>query len=157
MKKDQLLGKLERAWADLQDSYAGLTDAQLTQPGVSGEWSVKDILAHVTAWEKEALRYLPVIQAGKRPPRYSLAYGGIDAFNAQVAAEKRAESLSSIRADMEDIHRRLIAYVADAPDEQITAETRFRRRLRLDTYSHYREHEKAIRVWRARAESDGQA
>jgi hypothetical protein len=35
-----------------------------------GEWSVKDILAHVTTWEEEALKYLPLILTGGRPPRY---------------------------------------------------------------------------------------
>ena len=32
-----------------------------------------------------------------------------------------------------------------------TRETRFRRRLRLDTYSHYPKHARAIREWRERS------
>ena len=51
MKKEQLLGKIDVAWSALQESYAGLSESQLTEPGVTGEWSVKDILAHVTTWE----------------------------------------------------------------------------------------------------------
>jgi hypothetical protein len=35
------------------------------------------------------------------------------------------------------------------PEEQFARETRFRRRLRLDTYRHYLEHARAIREWRA--------
>jgi len=58
MTKQQLLDRLENAWADLQASFAGLSEAQMTQPGVTGDWSVKDILAHVTTWEEEALRML---------------------------------------------------------------------------------------------------
>ena len=88
MKKQQVLQKLEQAWMGLQESHAGLSDAQLREPGVLGEWSVKDILAHVTAWEEEALKALPLILAGGRPPRY-IQYGGIDAFNAQMAEQKR--------------------------------------------------------------------
>ena len=54
MDKQQLLKKLEKAWAAIKESYAGLSDSQLTEPGVMGNWSVKDILAHVTTWEEEA-------------------------------------------------------------------------------------------------------
>jgi hypothetical protein len=60
MKKDQVLNRLEKAWATFQESYAGLSNTQLMETGVMGDWSVKDILAHVTTWE-EALSYLPLI------------------------------------------------------------------------------------------------
>lgn len=148
MKRQQLLDKLDRAWADLNDSFAGLTDAQMTQPGVTQDWSVKDILAHVTAWEEEALTHLPHILEGMRPPRYSVLYGGIDAFNALRTQEARARSLEEVLRRFDDVHRRLVEYIAQAPEEQFTTETRFRRRIRLDTYGHYPHHTQAIRRWR---------
>src|SRR5438876_3510027 len=95
MDKQQLLKQLEKAWAALKESYAGLSDAQLTEPGVMGEWSVKDILAHVTTWEEEALKYLPLILTGGRPPRY-IQSGGIDAFNAQMVEQKQELVLSEV-------------------------------------------------------------
>jgi hypothetical protein len=153
VKKEQLLVRLEQAWADLQASYAGLTEAQLLAPGVSGEWSVKDIVAHVTAWEQEALKFLPLILEGGRPPRYSVTYGSIDAFNARVAEQKRGVSWDELIREMEDTHRRLVDYVRNAPDEELARETRFRRRLGWDSYKHYPQHEKAIREWRARFEA----
>ena len=72
MNRQQLLNRLDTAWVAFQASYAGLSDSQLTEPGVAGDWSVKDIIAHVTWWEEEALRHLPLIIAGGRPPRYSV-------------------------------------------------------------------------------------
>ena len=48
MKKDQVLKRLERAWATLQDSYAALSDPQLMEAANTGEWSVKAIRALVT-------------------------------------------------------------------------------------------------------------
>jgi len=155
VKKEQLLAKLARAWAGFQGSYAGLTEAQLMEPGVTGDWAVKDILAHVTTWEQEALKYLPLILEGGRPPRYSVTYGGIDAFNAQMTEQKRSLSPRAVFHQMEETHRRLVDYVQSVPEEQFTRETRFRRRLRLDTYSHYPHHEKAIRDWRERLEAEG--
>lgn len=153
MDKQQLLKRLDQAWVSLKESYAGLTDSQLAEPGVMGDWSVKDILAHVTTWEEEALKYLPLILRGDRPPRYSVQYGGIDAFNARMAEQKRALPPSEILRQLDETHRRLIDYVQSAPEEQFTRETRFRRRLRLDTYSHYPVHTKAIREWRGRGEA----
>jgi hypothetical protein len=151
MNRQQLLQKLDNAWAEIKESYAGLSDAQLTEPGVVGDWSVKDILAHVTWWEEEALKHLPLIIKEGRPPRYSTQYGGIDAFNALMMEQKRDLSLADVLHQQDEIHRQLITYIQSVPEEQFTRETRFRHRLRLDTYSHYLEHAKAIREWRERS------
>ncbi len=151
MNSQQLLKRLDRAWVTLKESYAGLPEAQLTEPGVTGDWSVKDILAHVTTWEEEALKYLPLILQGGRPPRYSVKYGGINAFNAQMTEQKRNLSLSEVLRQLEETHRRLIDYVKSAPEEAFTRETPFRRRLRLDTYSHYPLHARMIQEWRERS------
>lgn len=150
MNRQQLLNRLDTAWVAFQASYAGLSSARLVEHGVTGDWSVKDIIAHVTWWEEEALRHLPIIIAGGRPPRYSVAYGGIDAFNAMMADRKRDLSLSDVLTQQDDTHRRLIAFIQSVPEHQFTRETRFRRRLRLDTYSHYPIHTKAIEEWRQR-------
>jgi len=147
MNREQLLKKLDAAWAEIEASYEGLMESQLTKPGVAGDWSVKDILAHVTTWEEEALKYLPLIIEGGKPPLYT-TYGGLDAFNAQRAEQKRALALSEVLEQLEETHRRLIAYVQSVPEEQFTHETRFRHRLRLDTYSHYPLHAGMIRHWR---------
>jgi hypothetical protein len=142
--------RIDEAWQTLQGSYAGLTPDELLEPGVTGAWSVRDILAHVTTWEEEALRYLPLIAAGGTPPRYSTTYGGIDAFNARMTEAKRPLSLVTVLHQLDDTHRRLVEIVQTAPDALITSETRFRHRLRMDTYSHYPIHVEAIRTWRAR-------
>ena len=141
--------QIERAWAALQDSYAGLPDARLTAPGVIGDWSVTDVLAHVTTWEEEALKHVPVILEGGRPPRY-VTYGGIDAFNARMTEQKRALSLDEVLSQLHDTHDRLLGFVASMPEDQLLTGSRARKRLRLDTYGHYPEHALAIREWRAR-------
>ena len=108
MDRQQLLKQLDKAWAAIKESYAGLSDSQLTEPGVTGDWSVKDIIAHVTWWEEEALKHLPLILRGGRPPQYSRQYGGIDAFNAQMTEQKRGLSLADVLRQLEETHRRLI-------------------------------------------------
>jgi hypothetical protein len=146
--RSQLLKRLDKAWEALKASYAGLSDSELMEPGVTGAWSVRDIIAHVTWWEEEALTHLPLILAGGKPPRYSVTYGGIDTFNAQMTEQKRNLSLSEVLRQRDDTHRRLIDFIQSVPEDQFTRETRFRRRLRLDTYGHYPEHAEAIWKWR---------
>ncbi len=148
MKKEQVIQKVEKAWLEFTTSYAGLPAERMLEPGASGEWSLKDIIAHVAAWEGEALKYLPLILEGKRLPRYSVMYGGIDAFNAQAAEKARQLSLEEVIRKAAETHARLVAYLETAPEEKFTTETRFRRRIRLDTYSHYPHHTQAIREWR---------
>ena len=148
MNKKQLFNKLEHAWVEFKGSYAGLSDSRITEPGVIGNWSVKDILAHVTTWEEEALKYLPLILEGGTLPRYRDLYGGMDAFNAKMIEQKRVYSLAYILEQLEKVHQRLINYLNSVPEEQFLHETRFRHRLRIDTYSHYPQHAYAIRAWR---------
>jgi hypothetical protein len=152
MHRKRLLERLAKAWTEFTESYAGLSEEELLEPGVTGAWSVRDIIAHVTWWEEEALAHLPVIAAGKRPPRYSVTYGGIDAFNAKMTASRKDWSLAEVLQRQDESHRRLVALVQRAPDEQVVGETRFRRRLRSDTYGHYPKHARAIRKWRASRE-----
>lgn len=148
MKREQLLARLDERWTALKETFAGLTENQMSKPGVNEGWSVKDVLAHVNTWEEEALKYLPIVLEGKRPPLYAVQYGGLDAFNAKMTAGKRELSLAEVLKRLDTTHQKLVEYVQTVPEKQFTIETKFRRRLRLDTYSHYPEHTKMIREWR---------
>lgn len=149
-RRRRLLDRLDRAWRGFQDSYAGLPDAELLERGVTGAWSVRDIIAHVTTWEEEALKHLPLVLMGRRPPRYSVTYGGIDAFNAQMTERKKNLPLADVLRDQEDVHHRLIDLIESVPEDQLGGDTRFRHRLRLDTYGHYPKHAEAVAKWRER-------
>jgi hypothetical protein len=155
MQREQLLKRLERAWKAFNESYADVSDAELLEPGVTGMWSIRDIIAHVTWWEEEALKHLPLILAGGTPPRYSVTYGGIDAFNAMMTEERKRLPLAEVLRQRDDVHCRLIALIEHAPAEQMAGDTRFRRRLRLDAYGHYPKHALAIRRWRERRSTIG--
>jgi hypothetical protein len=149
-RRRRLLEQLDTAWAAFRDSYAGLPESDLIEPGVTKAWSVRDIIAHVTTWEEEALKHLPAVLEGRRPPRYSVTYGGIDAFNALMTTKKADLSLAAVLEQQEQVHRRVIEVVERAPEDALVSDSRFRRRLRLDTYGHYPKHAAAIRLWRER-------
>jgi hypothetical protein len=148
VSRSELLKRLDARWQELLGSYAGLSEAELVEREVTGTWSVKDIIAHVAVWEAEALAHLPVVLAGQRPPRYSVTHGGINAFNAQATGRNRALSLPDVMQLRDETHRRLVEFVQRVPDSECGGDTRFRRRLRLDTYRHYAIHARAIRTWR---------
>jgi uncharacterized protein YndB with AHSA1/START domain len=52
----ELLDRIEREWAALEQAVAGLSEEQMNVPGAGG-WSIKDHLAHLTAWEQFMLLY----------------------------------------------------------------------------------------------------
>lgn len=148
MNRSQLMKRMDESWNALVASYSALSEADVIESIVTATWSIKDIIAHVTTWEEESLTHLPHILAGKRPPRYSVTHGGINAFNATKTEEKRNLSLTEVLRKRDEIHRRLVEFLRNVPEDQFVRETRFRRRLRLDTYGHYRKHAEAIRRWR---------
>lgn len=152
--RERLLRQLDTAWREFQESYAGLSEAEMLDPSVAGAWSVKDVIAHVTSWEEEALTHLPEIVAGRRPPRYSVTHGGIDAFNAATMALRKQLSFRAVLEQQAAVHARLIALLESAPEEDLRPDARFRRRLRLDTCGHYAKHAAAIRRWRARRDDN---
>ena len=149
VNRQQLLRRLDTAWTAFRESYAGLPESEIMKPGVTKAWSVRDIIAHVTTWEEEALKHLPAVLAGRRPPRYSVTYGGIDAFNALMTTKKAGLSLAEVCRQQEEVHQQVVDAIVHAPAAQLAGDTRYRRRLRLDT-GHYPKHTEAIRQWRAR-------
>lgn len=146
--RSRLFKALAKAWEGFKGSYEGLTESELMEKGVTGDWSVRDLIAHVTWWEEEAMKHLPLILKGLNPPKYSVMYGGIDPFNAMMAKKKRGLSLRQVFREQEVTHHRLMEFLQGVPVDQFSGETRFRRRLRLDTYGHYRIHGHEIRQWR---------
>jgi hypothetical protein len=151
--KQQLLRRLDKAWVAFIDSHVGLSESDVMEPGVTKAWSVSDIIAHVTTWEEEALKHLPAILEGRRPPLYSVTYGGIDAFNALMTTRKAGLSLAEVYHQRDEIHRQVVDTVVRTPAAQLACESRYRRRLRLDTYGHYPKHTEAIRRWRAQRQA----
>jgi uncharacterized damage-inducible protein DinB len=70
MNNQKLLALIDKTWTALLSSFEGLTPEQMEQPGASGAWSIKDILAHVTTWEAESLEHLPRMARGEKNASY---------------------------------------------------------------------------------------
>jgi len=147
VSKERILSRLEQAWQAFLESFADLPESALFEVGVCGQWSIRDLMAHVTTWEEETLKALPIIIEGKSPPKYA-TYGGIDAFNTLQYEKKRNLSLGQVKKDLILTHQRLVYFLKDVPETAFTP--RLVRRLGIDTYRHYREHTEQIGKWRGK-------
>lgn len=146
MNRQQLLDRIDQRWRAFNDALDGLAEPVMLETGVVEGWSVKDVMAHVATWDGEALKALPLIMQSKRPPRY----GGVDNFNARQYETNARLSLAQARELLSSTHSRLLEFLATVPESWFATETRFRHRLRLDTWGHYPEHTQALLEWRRR-------
>src|SRR5215470_1168034 len=99
MNRDELLDALQNARARLDKSLDGLSADELTRPGVVGDWSVKDILAHVTAWDVDLLTNLGKLKRGQKPGRVLWDTAGIQEQNEAWYAEYKSRPLERVLGD----------------------------------------------------------
>ena len=67
MTKPELLNHIRTERGRLEETLARLTHAQMLLPGVDGEWSVKDALAHISAWERRMISWVGSHLHGEEP------------------------------------------------------------------------------------------
>ena len=57
--------KLAPNWASFLDSFAGVPASAMEQPGVTGIWSLKELIGHVALWDRSEAVDLNGKVAGK--------------------------------------------------------------------------------------------
>ena len=152
--KAQLMAELDREWAHVERICAGLSEADMVAPGEEDEWSVKDILCHLSAWEKYLLDRLAYVMTGQ-PPQYSVmsSWDDVHRFNAQIYAENKDRPLTSAIIEFRNLYRGVKTvlealddnqmnkpYTYDFPDDALI----LLQLIRANTVEHYREHCLAI-------------
>jgi hypothetical protein len=146
----QLLAEIDQEWANIERICAARSDAEMVTPGVDGEWSIKDTLCHLSAWEKYLLDRLGMVMTGQ-PPLYPVmnSWDDVHRFNAQVYAENKDRPLTSVIIEFRSLYRGVMtalealtdnqlsqSYSYDWADDRITLE----QLIRANTCEHYREH-----------------
>lgn len=100
--------------ARLLDSVAGLPEDD-RRSTVYEHWTVKDMLAHIAAWDRELVRGLDELLAGRRP---ALAgYREAD-FNASAVEASRSLSLDQVLVVLRDAHEALVDRIEALTDAQ---------------------------------------
>lgn len=148
----RLTAELSEARQVLHDSLHGLSDEGLTRSGAVGEWSVKDVLSHVTSWEEFALPDLARLTRGDTPTLASigdLGSANYDGPNSILMALRRNLPLAQVLRELDSVHADFVKAVGRLP-ESVLGEEEFGRGLVKITADHDREHGGHISDWRKR-------
>ncbi len=121
-------------WLDLTLPVIDLPDKVWTQPGAAGDWSLKDVWAHIADWMKETQRVLPMLLRSEKVPV------SVQRFNEEHYEKNRKLTLDAARRRLELERRRLLAMVKKMPEEQLLGNRRVYNWLSYSTYNHYAEH-----------------
>lgn len=158
MNKPDVLQQIENAHVEFERSLEGLGEEVLSRLPVIGEWTAKDIMAHVVAWEAEAVTAIAQLPTGARPRYAGLAENALDRLNAKWHAENRDRPLDRVRADFEGVHKQMLRRAQALSDKDLFTPGQFKWRsggtlaewILGDGCEHIREHAKQILEWRAR-------
>ncbi len=155
MTKEELLANIERDWETLQAAIDGLSDAQMTEMPVVGEWTVKDLLAHLAVCESILVTDLYKIERGFVPD-LGLTAAQVDQLNAQYYRDQKDRPLERVLEDLHDVHLALLNRLENLPDAALSDPRRFQWMkgqplsafVAEDSFEHYREHTAELRAWR---------
>jgi len=152
MSKVELLKALLDERADLDAMLAELSDAQMTLPGVQDDWSVKDILAHISVWDRRGTKWIKKAAQGVMPeiPEAGLTWRDMDSLNQQTYLKNKDRPLAEIMGDFYGSHQELLEQIQGLPDAVVNKP--IIGELISWRYNHYRVHGHHIRVWLANEE-----
>jgi uncharacterized damage-inducible protein DinB/predicted RNase H-like HicB family nuclease len=116
-----ILARLAAERAGLLEQLLGLDARALTATSTLGDWTVKELLAHVAAWDRWQNGVMRAMVAGEEP---DLTAGeDFDAANAAFVAPWRDQSLDAVLAELQAARQEWVAWLASLPVSQV-----FRRR-----------------------------
>lgn len=161
MNKGELLETLRAERAAWEALLREVGEARMILPGVAGEWSLKDVVSHVTAYERWLVEWLEAAARGSLPPSSELENPDVEARNAFIFARNRDRPLEDVLEESRQVFGQLLESVAvlsedDLNDAQRTAwfvmpywkEKRpLWKCIAGDSYEHYHQHTDSIRRW----------
>lgn len=124
--------------ARLEALLANISDEQAVQPAAFGEWSVKDMLAHITFWEQRLIAYIEGAKESLVQPGEDEQVA-IDRINAEVLATNRDRPLTEVRAAFDSSYQQVLR-VAESLGAEELADPEMYGLFAGDTFEHYREH-----------------
>ena len=134
----EFVAREKEMWEGLVSTWRGLPDEALTQPGACGpEWSVKDVMNHITAWLEITSYLIREWQAGRK-----LTIGhGTEKLNALHHAEDKDRSLSASKRRLSRARRETLGLIASLPEtDLLNLEGRLGWWIKYNTYGHYGQH-----------------
>lgn len=125
MAKQALINEYMQARRTLLAAMEGLTDDEMLRPGAAGYWSVKDIMAHLAAWESELITALVWVEQKKRGAPGIVKIDEIDEWNDEQYHISVARPLKVIREDFDGVAKHLVAAIEALDDDTLDNNRRF--------------------------------
>lgn len=153
MTTQRLIDELTAARQDLLEALDRISPASMTTPGLVGEWSGRELIAHVGYWAGNAVEVIHAVEEGRadevgedRPPT--------DEVNDTVARVARETDLATVRkreaASVEVLIERLRRLNPSLLDMRLPDGATLEQGIAEDGADHYRQH--AVELHRALSE-----
>lgn len=126
-------------WLDLVLPVMSLPDKYWTLAGAAGDWSLKDVWAHIGDWMKETRRVLPMLLRDEKFPV------SIQHFNEEHYERNRTLTPDAARRRFELERKRFLAVVRKMPEEKLLGNQRIYEWMSYSTFNHYTEHIPAVK------------
>lgn len=154
MNKTLLLDKMQAGYAEMNDVLAQLNEEQMTTPGVNGEWSAKDVVAHLASWQRRILGGLRDPESFRRAATEAYSDETLSGeertnrLNERFYQQNKARPLIEVLADFRDSYQELLAVVQAMPEEKLldpnvfawASGTAIWQFVAGNTFGHYEEH-----------------
>jgi hypothetical protein len=125
--KKQLLETIEVEHKALDQLLAGLSPAQMIEPGIVGEWSVKDVLAHLLEWQQMVLRWYSAGLQGKVPaiPAEGMNWAQLPQLNQQIYEKHCHRPLADIQKEFKASHQKCLSTIQGLSEDDLFVRGRY--------------------------------
>ena len=155
MTRDELLKNIQTEHSKLIAAMRDLSDEVITAQPVMNDWTIKDMLGHVSMWYRFAITFLDEYVQRGTPRPSGLSGLGVDEYNERELKLRRDWSLTRVREEFEAAYQAMLASVEKLDDEQLNAPlaapwepgTTLERLVAWNTYEHEPEHTAQIKAW----------
>ncbi|HEX8037052.1 MAG TPA: DinB family protein [Ktedonobacterales bacterium] len=117
MGKQEFLERMRSARVALNDAISGMSEEQIGQDIVAGEWTVKDILAHLAAWQNETL--ISIQRAARGEEIGPMIAESVDEWNQRRVEERRRLPVMDVLQEFNAGHDDLLAALDRWPEDSV--------------------------------------
>jgi hypothetical protein len=164
MNKSDLLKWLQEEYRQWEAFLQQIGPARMDRPGVNGDWSMKDVVAHLTGWNRWLVVRLQAAQRSEAepPPPWPANLQTEDEINAWIYQSHRERPVGEVLAESQEVFQQLLTAIESLPDEVRIEEVWNGRAFYLvwvgdkrfpagEFFDHFHDdHEPDVRAWLAR-------
>lgn len=147
MDKERVTAQVEEEFGKLLKAVEGLDDTAMSRT-FYGDWSVKDILAHIAGWQRSMTESMERMARGEKPTPEGVDYSDADAWNARFSSAMKAQSGETVLADLRQSFANYVRAAKAIPEDRFGEGKTINRLLEASGWGHYREHLPAIEEYR---------